>query len=175
MKHGPNRVVLVLAVTFVLVACAGPQAASDPTQAPTAIQLPPTATKLPPTPTIEPSPTRDPVLLQQRQSIYMALGSDQEVAERNVLLTTQLVLEQPVWVFLETDGSYAPLAKDSAATVHIQVDGQRVTNESRIDWRGSRVPLPHSFNAIGALHLEAGTHTVELVAQSLAGAFTVAA
>lgn len=105
----------------------------------------------------------------------MALPSDQTVTKRAVLLTAPLALEQPDWIFLETDGSYGPLATGSAAAVYVQVDGQRVTNESKTDWRRSRVPLPHSFNAIGAVNLDAGDHTVELVAESIAGSFSVAA
>src|SRR5438093_9546953 len=60
MKHRPNKLTLILAITFVLAACAGPQPVPSPTHAPTAIESPPTATQLPPTPTIEPSPTPAP-------------------------------------------------------------------------------------------------------------------
>lgn len=165
----PNQRVLTLAIAFVLAACAGPQTAPTPTQEST-------FTALPPTPAPTSSTTPEPMdLSQKRFSIYISLASDQGVAQRTILLTTQLALEQPDWVYLETDGSYAPLAAESAATVYVQIDGKRATNKSTIDWRGSLNAVRHTFNAVGAAYLAAGDHTVELVAEPLAGSFEVAA
>jgi hypothetical protein len=110
---------------------------------------------------------------QQHRSIYRALSAEREVHERTVLLSARLSLSRPDSVFVETDGTFAPLSHDAAATIFVQVDGRPVTNESAIDWRGSAVPVRHSFNAVGATRLAAGRHTVELVAEPLAGTFSV--
>jgi hypothetical protein len=76
-------------------------------------------------------------------------------------------------VFVEADGTFAPAASESAASVFIDVDGMRVSNLSTIDWRGSVDPVRHSFNAVGVASLSSGRHTVELVGQPVAGSFTV--
>jgi hypothetical protein len=67
------------------------------------------------------------------------------------------------------------LSLDAAARIFVEVDGRPVTNESSIDWRGSAAPVRHSFNAVGATRLAAGRHTVEFVAEPLAGSFSVSA
>jgi hypothetical protein len=59
--------------------------------------------------------------------------------------------------------------------MYIALDGNRVSNLSTIDWRGSVDPVQHTFNAISGVSLTAGRHTVELVADPLSGAFVVAA
>ncbi len=109
----------------------------------------------------------------QARSVYLSLPADREVRERTVLLSTRLTLPRSDSVFVETDGTFAPLSLDAAARVFVEIDGRRVTNESAIDWRGSAVPVRHSFNVVGAAHLTAGPHTVELVGEAVAGAFTV--
>ncbi len=113
--------------------------------------------------------------MPQARSAYLSLAADREVRERTVLLSTRLTLPRPDSVFVEMDGTFAPLSTDAAATVYIEIDGRRVTNESTIDWRGSAVPVRHSFNAVGATRLTAESHTIELVAEPLAGSFTVSA
>lgn len=65
------------------------------------------------------------------------------------------------------------MGEGAAAAVYVQIDGRRVTNESMIDWRGSTTPVRHSFNAVGARGISAGTHTIKLVAVPIAGAFSV--
>lgn len=81
----------------------------------------------------------------------------------------------PDSVLVESDGTFAPLGAEAAASVFVQIDGRRVTNESVIDWRGSAVPVGHSFNAVGATRLSSGKHAIELVAEPIAGVFTVSA
>jgi hypothetical protein len=109
-------------------------------------------------------------------SAYLSLASDRTVDAPVTLLQDTLLLRKPDAVFVETDGSYAPLTPSSAARVVIEVDGLPVTNGSTLDWRGSLGPQEHSFNAVGAVHLRAGNHVVALVAAPLdrfAGAFVV--
>lgn len=112
---------------------------------------------------------------QQKRSTYVSLASDQPVNERSVLLTAEFVLARPDSIFVEADGTYAPTSAEAAATVYAQIDGQRVTNRSTIDWRGSVDPVRHSFDAVGAAAISSGQHHVELVAEPLAGTFTVGA
>jgi hypothetical protein len=97
------------------------------------------------------------------------------VDARTILLSARLSLPRADSVFVESDGSYAPAASDSAADVDVQIDGKEVSNTSSIDWRGSYAPVAHSFNAVGGTVVRAGRHTVALVARAVAGSFTVAA
>jgi hypothetical protein len=92
-----------------------------------------------------------------------------------VLLRRKVVLNRADNVLVESDGTFAPLSIDAAATVYVEIDGRRVTNVSSIDWRGSAVPVRHSFNAVGAASLSRGSHTVALIAAPSTGAFTVSA
>lgn len=112
---------------------------------------------------------------QQSRSTYRKLAVAQDIGERTVLLKTSLRLARHDSVYVETDGTFAPLSVDAAARIFVEVDGRRVTNESTIDWRGSIAPARHSFNAVGATRLDSGRHTVALVAAPLAGRFRVAA
>jgi len=105
---------------------------------------------------------------QRSRSIYLSLTADREVAQSGPLLTTTVVLARPDWIFVETDGSYAPSGPAAAADVYIAVDGMKVTNDSALDWRGSLAPREHSFNAVGALRLPRGAHAVTLVATPVA-------
>jgi hypothetical protein len=108
-------------------------------------------------------------------SLYLSLSNTRRVEGRATLLSATLALRRADSVFVESDGSYAPAAGGSAALVEVQIDGKEVSNTSSIDWRGSLAPVAHSFDAIGATMLAAGVHTVALVAEAVAGSFTVAA
>jgi hypothetical protein len=110
---------------------------------------------------------------QQTRSRYLSLSQGREVRARTTLLRSRLVLRRRDSVFVQSDGTYAPLGRDAAASVFVEIDGRRVSNESMIDWRVSKVPLRHSFNAVGAAQLSKGTHRVKLVARPIAGAFAV--
>jgi hypothetical protein len=111
---------------------------------------------------------------QVPRSLYLSLARGRHVTGRVVLLSARLDLARRDSVFVESDGSYAPAARSSAASVSIRVDGRQVSNAATIDWRGSFDPVAHSFDAIGAPTLGPGRHTIELVGTALAGAFTVA-
>jgi hypothetical protein len=112
---------------------------------------------------------------QLARSLYVSLAEERSVSKRTVLLSTRLDLPKADAVFLNADGTYAPTSSEAAASVYVQVDGARVSNISTIDWRGSVDPVRHSFNAVGVASLAAGSHIVELVAEPLAGSFTVSA
>ena len=60
--------------------------------------------------------------------------------------------------------SYRPQGP-SAANVYIAVDGRKSSTDSLVDWRTSEQPTAHPFDAVGALRLRAGRHTVELIAE----------
>src|SRR5439155_26657836 len=87
----------------------------------------------------------------------------------------KVVLLQADNVLVESDGTFEPRSTDAAATVFVEIDGRRVTNVSSIDWRGSAVPVRHSFNAVGAVRLSRGSHTVALVGNPPTGSFTISA
>ena len=108
-------------------------------------------------------------------SRYLEMSSGATVDRRTALLTTAVEVADPEWIYVQTDGSYEPIGTGAAASMHIEVDGSVVSNVAEIDWRGSTVPVAHSFNAIGAVELAEGVHTVTLVADAPAGSFAVAA
>ena len=111
--------------------------------------------------------------VQVARSLYLSLHRNRVVSSRKVLLSARLVLPHADTVLLESDGSYAPIGTDAASSISICVDGRPVSNESTTDWRGGFDVVAHSFDAIGATSLPAGSHTVELVGVALAGSFTV--
>lgn len=110
---------------------------------------------------------------QRLSSRYLALESEREVAGRVTLLSTSLALKRAATVLLHSDGTFAPRTLDAAAKVYVRVGGRPVGNESSIDWRGSAVPVRHSFNVVGAVRLGVGTHKVKLVGEAVAGTFSV--
>jgi hypothetical protein len=109
---------------------------------------------------------------EQMSSRYLSLSKGREVRAETTLLRARLPLHRRDSVFVQSDGTYAPLG-EAAGTVFIEIDGKKVSNESAIDWRSSKAPARHSFNAIGAAQLSRGTHEVELVAKPAAGSFAV--
>jgi hypothetical protein len=110
---------------------------------------------------------------QQARSRYLELARGRKVRAPTTLLRSRLRLRQRDSVFVQSDGTFAPLDQGATGSVHVEIDGRRVSNESVIDWRGSTTPVRHSFNAIGATSLSKGVHDVKLVARPIAGAFTV--
>jgi hypothetical protein len=111
------------------------------------------------------------------QSQYSQLTSDTSMAYgASVILSATVTMPSPGGtLFVNADGSYFPIANNSAADMFIQIDGQQASNDSVIDWRGTSNNEEHAFNCIGAKWVGTGSHTVSLVASDLAGAFTVAA
>jgi hypothetical protein len=91
------------------------------------------------------------------------------------LLSEVISLRRADTVLVETDGTFAPASAEAAAAVYVQVDGVRVSNLSTIDWRGSVDPVRTSFDAVGLASVAAGSHTIALIGDPLAGSFTVGA
>jgi len=115
----------------------------------------------------------------QARSVYMALSANREVDGSAVLLATTLTLGSTDALFVEGDGAVIPHDASSAATLSVQVDGRRISNESSIDWRVVPnpwdVPVTHSFNVIGEAELASGRHLFQLVIDSAGAGATVAA
>lgn len=102
-------------------------------------------------------------------STYREVLVDTKVSgSSKTVLTTPVTLATPGWVYLQSDGRIFP---DGAgmASIAIWVNGQKVSNDSVQDWRGSTNPQQRSYNVVGVKYLPAGTHTVSLLA-STAGA-----
>lgn len=108
-------------------------------------------------------------------SRYLQLATDRVVAGHSgPLLEASVDMPRAGWLYLQSDGVYAPL--DAAqANAYITVDGKPVSNDSLIDWRGSRAPNRHAFNAIGAVRVKAGKVRVALHARTVDGRATVMA
>jgi len=111
-----------------------------------------------------------PAINPQSQSRYLSLGSDVLVDSVNkVLLQTTFNLSQADNVLFRTDGRYYPSFGSVAANIYIKLNGNPISNNSTIDWRGSTSAQQHSFNAIGSAYLPAGTHTVQLLGSVTGG------
>ena len=105
-------------------------------------------------------------------SSYFSLTKDTRITTHNqTLLTANVLGEQSV--FLCADGGFQPL-RASLANAFITVDGQKVSNDTVVNWNGSAAPVAHSFRAVAALRLGAGLHSVALVANG-SGDFVVGA
>ncbi|HEY4530898.1 MAG TPA: hypothetical protein VIG97_11350 [Luteimonas sp.] len=108
-------------------------------------------------------------------SRHLVLASDRLVDGGPVeVLSTTVELERAGWAYLHADGGFAPVG-ESIANAWIEVDGRRVSNESVVDWRGSRAPNRRAFNAIAAVHLPAGRSRVALRARAVDGTMRVTA
>lgn len=105
------------------------------------------------------------------QSRYLQLSSERTVqpGAAVALLTMRVRVPEAGWLYVQSDGVYAPAGR-TIANAYISVDGNPVSNDSVTDWRGSRAPQPHAFNAIGAVRVEAGTVHVVLHGRSAGGA-----
>ncbi|HST44032.1 MAG TPA: hypothetical protein VLK29_02285, partial [Luteimonas sp.] len=100
------------------------------------------------------------------ESRHLVLDADRAVAgAMTEILSASVRMLRPGWVYLQSDGGYAPTTA-ALARVHITVDGQPVSNDSVIDWRGSTAPNRHPFNVIAAVHLPVGEARIALVAGS---------
>lgn len=103
-------------------------------------------------------------------SRYLQLGQDRKV-EPGVpvaLLSMRIHAEKPSWLYVQSDGVYAPTG-ETIANAYITINGKPVSNDSVTDWRGSRAPQPHAFNTIGAVRVEAGWVRVVLHGRSNGG------
>jgi hypothetical protein len=110
------------------------------------------------------------------RSVYLQMASDVTVANTpQTLLNTSIDLAAEEWVLVTSDGRFFPNGTAAMAEMRIIIDGITVSNRSIIDWLDSLDPVQHSFNAVGAKRLEAGSHTVALVATPTRAGFTVGA
>ena len=101
---------------------------------------------------------------QRPRSQYLELIGKRNIEERTTLLRATIRLSRADTVFFQSDGVYRPRGP-SAANVYVAVNGGKSSNDSLIDWRTSEQPTAHPFDAVGALRLPAGRHTVELIAE----------
>ena len=113
-----------------------------------------------------------PTAARAAASAYVQLGRDAAIAAPTVVLSASISLDRSDNVLVASDGWYRPVGP-ADASVHIEIDGQRISDDSLIDWRGSTNLEPHSFDAIGAANLPAGAHTITLVADSPAGQYVI--
>lgn len=108
-------------------------------------------------------------------SRHLVLATDRVVEPGSAeLLSATIDVPRAGWAYLHADGGLAPLG-EAIANAYITVDGRRVSNESVVDWRGSRAPNRHAFNAIAAVYLPAGRARVALSARVHGAPATVTA
>lgn len=99
-------------------------------------------------------------------SRHLELTADREVGPGHaVVLSATVDAPSAGWAYLHADGGFAPRG-EAIANAWIAIDGRRVSNQSVVDWRGSRAPNRHAFNAIAAVYLPAGRSHVELRART---------
>ncbi len=105
------------------------------------------------------------------ESRYMQMPKDRTIQPDTpvALASVRLRARARGWLYVQSDGVYAPLGQ-TIANAYIAVNGKPVSNDSATDWRGSRAPQPHAFNAIGAVRVEAGMVHVVLYGRSAGGA-----
>ena len=83
-----------------------------------------------------------------------------------VVLTRSFTLAAPTRVFAVADGRHFPVDAP-AATLRIRFDGdESQSSVSVTDWGSSQRPVMHGFNVLADAWLEAGQHTVDLVASA---------
>jgi hypothetical protein len=121
----------------------------------------------------EPPPL--PITGADSRSAYLETSADVMVAGASqTLLMTTVDLAAPDWVLVASDGRFSPIGA-AIAEVHITIDGTPVSNRATIDWSQSSDPVEHSYEAVGAQHLSAGSHGIALVATPLRAQFNVGA
>jgi hypothetical protein len=103
------------------------------------------------------------------ESDYQQLSGDISVSGTQTVLTSTITLGSPAWIYVQSDGRIVP-AGASIAALSISADGAAISNTSIVDWSKTTNGQQHSFNAIGAAYLGAGTHVVKLAASTLNGA-----
>ena len=99
------------------------------------------------------------------ESMYVQLKQARVVTAPTTLLRATIKLGNRDSVFVQTDGTYRPNNRTSAADVYITIDGRKVTNDSLADWRSSEQLDAHPFDAMGSVTLTSGQHTIALRAK----------
>jgi hypothetical protein len=108
-------------------------------------------------------------------SQYLQLSADVEVTGNAQVLLSATVNGSQL-VHLQSDGRFYPGTSVGPIAVRIYVDGTKVSNDSTIDWHwGVTNPAQHSFEAVAAINLTAGSHTVQLVGYANGSTFYVGA
>ena len=109
-------------------------------------------------------------------SSYRALSIDTLVQSglTVTLLEARVLVVNAGWLFAQSDGRYYPQGA-TRANAWIEIDGNKQSNDSLIDWRNSTDPQQHSFNVIAAAHVQPGLHTVVLRSGAVGGRVFVGA
>lgn len=117
------------------------------------------------------------VYAAQSSSQYSSLANDTVVGSSGQTILQQTInLAAPSWIYVQADGRVYPSDGKTIADIWIDVDGAMKSNASVVDWSVSSDPQQHSYNAIGAVFVAAGQHTISVIAQSLKSpSFTVGA
>lgn len=109
-------------------------------------------------------------------SSYDALSSALTVTGTQTLLQRTISLSTPKWLFMSSDGNVSPVGSSSQAfSASISLDNVQVSDVSTIAWFASHPHDTHSFNAIAAQYVPAGTHVIKLVAVANLGSDVVGA
>ena len=101
-------------------------------------------------------------------SSFQRLGEDLLIAGTapSVVLTRSFTLAAATRVLAVADGRHFPVDAP-AATLRIRFDGdESQSSVSVTDWGSSQRPVMHGFNVLADAWLEAGPHTVDLVASA---------
>lgn len=106
----------------------------------------------------------------ENTSAYAQLSSDKYVSGApQTVLTRTVNASKPGWLYVQSDGRLFP-AGPALVSAAIFVNGEKISNDSVQDWKGSTNPQQRSYNIIGAKYVPAGTHTISLVALTTNGA-----
>jgi hypothetical protein len=99
-----------------------------------------------------------------------------------ILKTDYFTLSDGATLLVNADGSCWADTGDAVGDLFIEIVDKAGTLVSPapsslavVGWDGTKGPQQHSFNVMGAPHLDAGTYQVRLIAKPEKGAFTVAA
>ncbi|GGD72033.1 hypothetical protein [Paenibacillus nasutitermitis] len=109
-------------------------------------------------------------------SAYLQLAGDTAVNSATTLLTKTINFSATTTLLIQSDGRYYPSGGGAIAGVRIKVDSAYPGSDAIMDWSVSTNRQQHSYNAIAAVTVPSGSHTISLEARSLNGVgFTVGA
>lgn len=91
------------------------------------------------------------------------------------IISFELTVPEAGFVFVNSDGRVYPVSFGAATNIWVDIDGENVTNNAIIDYRGTnhQPGAQGSFNLVGGKYVSAGVHSVKLYAQALAGEYKV--
>lgn len=107
------------------------------------------------------------------ESRYFEVNARAMIPGATTLRRETITLSQPGRLLVNADGHVLPRSWPcpTAAWLWIAVDGVPISNTTAVDWQKSVVPQPHTYNAVGAAAVGAGTHVVTLEADGRDGSF----